>query len=109
MKIRTLKKFVVARMMFQNRFAVRYFLHPSAPSSTWVGHNELVLHGLADDMFPDAAGVFKCVKVNGGDLVDEFDTLEEAQALVDKHYRGKKAKLMVTYKGEPVVSVMECD
>jgi hypothetical protein len=48
---------------------------------------------------------FVCVKVNGGDVVDTFDTKEDALALVKKHAKQRKAKLMVldSSTGQPVV------
>jgi hypothetical protein len=38
---------------------------------------------------------FVCVKVKDGSVVDTFDTREDAEALVEKHVRGKKAKLEI--------------
>jgi len=38
---------------------------------------------------------FRCVKVNGGDIVAEFDSREEALALMLKHAKQRKAKLQV--------------
>jgi hypothetical protein len=48
---------------------------------------------------------FVCVKVNGGDVVDTFDTKEDALALVKKHAKQRKAKLQVldSSTGQPVV------
>lgn len=49
------------------------------------------------------------VKVNGGEVVDTFDTREEALELVLKHHRHKKAKLQVMYSttGELVLFTEE--
>lgn len=79
--------------------------------STWVGHQDPELTKFADsisndtmslgDLFREAAGIeaakveFVCVKVKDGSVVDTFDTREAAQELVDKHVRGKKAKLEI--------------
>lgn len=38
---------------------------------------------------------YQCVKVNGGEVVGTYYTREEALALVLKHARQKKAKLLV--------------
>jgi hypothetical protein len=45
---------------------------------------------------------YQCVKVNGGEVVDTFQTRGEALALVQKHARQRKARLQVvnTVTGE---------
>ncbi len=108
MKIRTLKKFVQARMMTNNRWAwFDQAFGKSHAAPDWVGHNDPVLLSILDSMGPAVSPVYECVKVNGGDFVAAFDTLEAAKDLVDKHARGKKAKLMVMHNGEPVLFVEE--
>jgi hypothetical protein len=52
------------------------------------------LAALVEDL-PDLAPEFKCVKVNGGEVVDVFQTRSEAAALVLKHAKQRKAKLQV--------------
>jgi hypothetical protein len=54
----------------------------------------LALNELIEDL-PDLAPEYRCVKVNGGDIVDTFQTRSEALALVLKHARQRKAKLQV--------------
>lgn len=47
------------------------------------------------ETLPDIAPEFQCVKVNGGEVVDTFQTRSEALALVLKHAKQRKAKLQV--------------
>jgi len=74
----------------------------------WVGHKNMALAALVDEMptdpFIPERGVvlraeelptFRCVKVNGGEIVAEFDSREEALALMLKHAKQRKAKLQV--------------
>ena len=52
------------------------------------------LAALVDDL-PSPAPEFRCIKLNGGDIVDTFQTRSEALALVKKHAKQRKAKLQV--------------
>jgi hypothetical protein len=66
-------------------------------------------------LFREAAGIeaakveFICMRVKDDVVVDSFDTVEAAQALVEKHIKGRKAKLYVvnSLTNEPVAFLEE--
>lgn len=107
MKIRTLKKFVVARMMFQNRFAVQYF-RPSIGTfsfaeQTWVGHKDPVIIALVNELMPEPTS-FELRKVSNDEVVATVETKQAALDMVLKYARQKKAKLYaVDSNGDPVL------
>lgn len=51
----------------------------------------------------EQAAKYVVQRVKDNEIVSEFDTREEALALVLKHARQKKAKLFATQNGEPVL------
>jgi len=51
--------------------------------------------------------LFVCHKVKDDEIVGEFNTRDEALALVSKHARQKKAKLYVMHAGQPVLFTEE--
>lgn len=76
----------------------------------WVGYQDPTLCKAVDFLNHDPAGManvfresgieearqeFVCVKVSDGTVIDTFDTYEDALVLVNKHIKGKKAKLQI--------------
>lgn len=51
----------------------------------------------------EQAAKYVVQRVKDNEIVAEFDTREEALALINKHFKQKKAKLFATQNGEPVM------
>lgn len=71
---------------------------PLAPMATDTGLVEAFRQGMAEQ-----AAKYVVQRVKDNEIVGEFDTREEALALMLKHARQKKAKLHVFQNGDPVL------
>lgn len=81
MNMRQHKRWVMARQL-----APFYFMRE--------GNRILNLAAMVKEL-PNIAPEYRCVKVNGGEVVDTFQTRSEALALMLKHAKQRKAKLQV--------------
>lgn len=85
----------------------KYYINNRIAVNKWFGLGRLpkpvapFVLTFDDEMAVEAAAIeaakeeFMCIRVKDGVVVDTFDTREEARALVDRHIRGKKARLFV--------------
>lgn len=106
MKMRQHKRWVMAKMWFNNAWqgltwytdsyfagGVKIFDETPSPLGELLAR-KIGLQALVEDL-PNLAPEFRCVKVNGGEVVDVFQTRSEALGLVLKHAKQRKAKLQV--------------
>jgi len=83
--------------------------------TTWVGHPLFTAEEIMDQLkaaqqTPEQPSeqstlLYECVRAKDDEVVSSFATLEEARALVDKHTRQKKAKLVIKLGGQLVGEV----
>lgn len=95
MKMRQQKQYNLARMMFNH-------WRDSWDGTGFAGPMVLAFRqGMKEQRaetpqnVEEAKREFICVKVSDGSVVETFDLYEDADQLVHKHIRGKKAKLQI--------------